>query len=98
MLTRPSDLVLADLHQGLYRTNTACAYIYYGSAKSPMDHEANNIRTFMDQNKMLALEAHCKNTIAPVIAYALIDTDYKYLEIDYVNMRPHPHLVISRKD
>jgi len=98
MQTRLTNLILWQIHQGLYLTNTASVYIYYGTDENPMDHEGNIIGTFMNHDKRLALETHCKETIAPLIAKSLNNTDYKYLSVDYTNMAPHPHLVISRKD
>lgn len=98
MQNRPTNLVLAKLHQGVYRDNTACAYLYYGSAEEPRDHEGNLIQTFMEEEMRLALESHCENNLAPLLKNGLANTDYNYLHIDYLNMAPHPHFVIARKD
>lgn len=93
-----TKLVLCSLIEGVYSDKIARAYIYYGTADEPRDHENKPLGTFMPSEDRDSLEKHLTEVVMPKIQAGLSSSPYQVLFIDYLNNAPHPHLVIARKD
>lgn len=91
-------LVLAQLHAGVYNSNTACAYIYYGDSENQKTHEGKKIGTFMNLAEQTKLNKHINDVIIPFVNNALSKSNYVTNGTDNLNMAPHTHIVIQRKD
>lgn len=91
-------LVLAQLHAGVYNSNTACAYIYYGDLEQQKTHEGKMIGTFISEAEQTKLNKHINQVIIPFVNDALSKSNYVTNGTDNLNMAPHTHIVIQRKD
>lgn len=90
------DLVLSDLHIGLYDRNMACAYIYYGSKEQPLDNLGKPISTFYQQPNKFA--DHLASYVLPILNKTMAMSNYRAVTVDFVNQAPHPFIVICKND
>lgn len=96
-----TKLALIDLHKGVYEDmqgniTYACAYVYYGNKKNPVDQHNVPIGTFY-QNPM-ELKMYLEQLVIPIVSEGLKNSDYKVTEVDFLANAPHPHLVLRCRD
>lgn len=90
------NLFLYTVHKNQYSDNSACAYIYYGTKKTPLDHKGKSIGVFSDDPFEHA--TYLKDHVLENLNAGLKGSNYVATGIDFINQAPHPFFNIQRRD
>lgn len=85
-------LVLLSTSKHLYRDDTACAFITYGTMNDPRDHLGNSLI----KSDPFKFEHHLQNTVVPLLAKYL--SGYRVTGTDLLQGESCPKITISRID